>query len=265
MTDVLASYWQELVTAALLGTDRRDPPSPPPGPLADVVADTARTAPSARMLASVAACAVARRAGIRPLPPSPALQPPAPDDRPLLPAPAAARWRQIVTHWPVLEDEWLDAVAAGGWRLAPDVLVDLLRRHRGDASRRGRVEHLAGPIVDWLVEHLPELAATRPPAPADGGARPELPVSPELAALLAADDRTVASTLAAGLAGGRFGPPHRAVLVNALARVRPGALPRLVDALQTVDPASPSIGLGLALADLAATRQAMLLDFEVTK
>ena len=38
-TTSLTEHWHELVTVALLGTDRREPPAPPPGPLADVVAD----------------------------------------------------------------------------------------------------------------------------------------------------------------------------------------------------------------------------------
>ncbi len=68
MTKVsMQEHWQQLVTAALLGTDRRDPPDPP-GPLADLVADTARSSPSERMLAQVAACTAVRRAGVVPGP-----------------------------------------------------------------------------------------------------------------------------------------------------------------------------------------------------
>jgi hypothetical protein len=215
------------------------------------------------MLAAVAACTVARRAGLTPLAASAPLQPPPPDERAMLPPSVADRWRQVVAEWPVLEDEWIDRVAERGWRLAPDVLVALLRRHQRDTGARARVEQLAGPIAAWLVDHQPDLAAR--PSGASGhaaGRRAELPVSPELAPMLDADERTVARTLAAGLAAGRYGPPHRAVLVNTVARVRPAALPRLVDALRAVDPASPSIGLALVLADLAATRHAMLVELE---
>ena len=35
----LTDYWREMVTVALLGTDRRDPPVPPKGGLADLAAD----------------------------------------------------------------------------------------------------------------------------------------------------------------------------------------------------------------------------------
>ena len=36
MTTSVDVYWQQMVTAALLGTDRRDPPVPPDGGLADL-------------------------------------------------------------------------------------------------------------------------------------------------------------------------------------------------------------------------------------
>ena len=125
---------------ALLGTDRRDPPEPPPGPLADVVAD------------AVAPTAVGAHARPPSAPASPPAGPaccrcrrrrrwrrPSADDRPMLPPAAARRWRTIVAEWPVLEDEWLHVVERRGWRLPPDVLVGLLRRHRTDAARRARV------------------------------------------------------------------------------------------------------------------------------
>ena len=87
-------HWRELVTAALLGTDRRDPP-PPVGQLADLVADTARAAPSERMLAQIAACTAVRRAAFVPAQPLPPLAPPESDDRPVCPPVVADRWGHI--------------------------------------------------------------------------------------------------------------------------------------------------------------------------
>ena len=66
----LDHHWQQLLTVALLGTDRRDPPPPLHGPVGEVVADTVRQEPSARMLADVAACAAVRRAAFLPGPPA---------------------------------------------------------------------------------------------------------------------------------------------------------------------------------------------------
>ena len=39
MTNVVDEYWKQMVTVALLGTDRREPPAPPTGGLADIAAD----------------------------------------------------------------------------------------------------------------------------------------------------------------------------------------------------------------------------------
>jgi hypothetical protein len=258
----MADYWRELVGGALLGTDRRDPPEAPAGALADVVADTVRPTPSGRMLAAVAACTVARRSGVQPQSPAAPLAPPAADDRPVVPPAAARRWRHVVRTWPVLEDEWLRIVDQRGWRLPPDVLVGLLRRHRGDATRRAVVLRMAGPLAPWLLDHLPELAAVggaRRAGPATPAVPPAArPVSPELVPLLDADPAAVVTLVAGGLDSGGFGPPHRAVLINFVAGCRPEALEPLAAALRAVE--SPAAGIAHLLADLAATRQAMLTE-----
>jgi hypothetical protein len=255
----VGEYWNALVTASLLGTDRRDPPEPPDGPLADLVHDAVRPTPSGRMLAAVAACTVARRAGVRPRPPVARLAPPDPDGRPVVPPAAARRWRQVVTTWPVLEDEWLGTVAARGWRLPPDVLVGLLHRHRTDRARRALVLQLAGPAGGWIVDHLPELAA---PAGTSGvaPAAPVRAVSPELAPYLTADPGAIVTAIAGGMEEGAFGPPHRAVLINFVSRCRPDALAPLAEALRTVD--STGIGMAQLVADLAATRHDMLAELQ---
>jgi hypothetical protein len=259
VSTTVGEYWSTLVTASLLGTDRRDPPEPPDGPLADVVADAVRPTPSGRMLAAVAACTVARRAGVRPRPPVARLAPPDTDDRPVVPAAAARRWRHVVTTWPVLEDEWLRTVADRGWRLPPDVLVGLLRRHRTDRARRALVAQLAGPAAAWIVDHLPELAA--PAGAARSGPEAGVPtVSPELAPYLTADTGAIVTAIAGGMAEGAFGPPHRAVLINFVARCRPDALAALAEALRTVD--SSGVGLAQLLAELAATRHEMLAELK---
>ncbi len=261
-TKTPAEFWDALVTGSLLGTDRRDPPEPPAGPLADLVADAVRPTPSGRMLAAVAACTVARRSGIRPRPPVAPLAPPEPDARPLVPPAASRRWQQVVTAWPILEDEWLDTVEQRGWRLPPDVLVGLLRRHRNDGPRRAQVMHLAGPLGPWLVDHLPEIAQAqsgrRPGAgrPDPAGPRPSMAVSPELQSLLAAEPAAVIAAIAGGLAESGLGAPHRAVLINFIARCRPDTLAPLAEALRAVD--SPAVGLAHLLADLASTRHEML-------
>jgi hypothetical protein len=255
----LDDHWRELVTAALLGTDRRDPPSPPPGPLADVVDDAVRPDAAARMLASVASVAAARRAAFVAGPPAASLQPPTPDERPLCSQTAVSTWRTIVSDWRVLEDEWVLTVIERGWRLPADTLVELLQRHRTDAVRRARVALAGGPVVGWLIDQLPELApATRRAAAADSVASlPELPVPPEMSELLTADAHTFVQRLMPGFVDGGYAAPHKAVLVNVLARCRPAVLLDAADALERT-----RVGLALALADLARLRHRMLAELD---
>ncbi len=254
------AHWRELVTTALLGTDRRPPPEPE-GPLAELVADTARAAPSERMLALVAACTAVRRAGVLPGPPLGRLVPPEPDERPVCVPAAVARWHHITRSWPVLEDEWFLTLVSNGWRAAPELVPAMLARHRGDAVRRTRAMVAAGALGGWLVEHVPELAprvqlaAASPDSIAEV---PPLPIPPDLAELLDRPGHESAAALVAGLEGGAWGPPHRAVLINLVARIRPDALAEIGIALAAVDPAAPGHGLAGLLADLAVTRQRML-------
>ena len=254
------AYWDELVTTALLGTDRREPPDPPAGPLADVVADAVRPTPSQRMLTSVAATVAARRAGFVPGRPADRLAPPPPDPRPTCPGAAVDTLRYVMAEWPVLEDEWVLEVLRLGWRLPPDALVPLLLRYRRDVVRRARVAVAAGPLAAWVCEHVPALApAAAGTAPADAvESLPELAISPDLAELLRADARTFVRRLAPAFDAGRFGPSHRAVLIHLLARCRPEVLDAAAQALAATDSMAPAAGLALSLSDLARTRSTML-------
>ncbi len=257
MSSDLDTYWHDLVTAALLGTDRRQPPTPPAGAVADLVDDAVRPDGASRMLAAVGAVAVARRAAFVAGPPAGRLQPPEPDPRLACSSAAVATWRTVVDEWPVLEDEWVLAVIERGLRVPPDALVELLQRHRGDAVRRARVTIAGGPLATWLVEHVPSLAATtgKQPSAEAVATLPELPVSPELAHLLTADAHSFVKRIGQGFDAGEFSAPHRAVLVNLFARCRPEVL---ANAASTFGRAH--IGQALALADLAALRHRMLTE-----
>ena len=264
-TMTVEAHWRELVTAALLGTDRRDPPEPS-GPLADLVADTARIAPSERMLAQIAACTVVRRAGVLPGPPLAGLATPTPDDRPPCRPAAAERWHHITTSWPVLEDEWMLTLISNGWRIAPELVPAMLLRHRSDPIRRTRTMVGAGGTGRFLVEHMPELAARHPNADVSPEALaelPDLPIPPELAELLDVSGGQSGGVLAAAIEGGALGPPHKAVLVNLVARVRVDALIDIADVLDAVDSMSPGHGLATVLADLATTRHRMIDELTI--
>lgn len=247
------------MTAALLGTDRRSPPRPPVEPVADLVDDAVRADDASRMLVTVAAVSAARRAAFVALPPAAPLHPPATDPRPIVGAIASATWRTVVDEWPVLEDEWMLTVIDAGQRLAPDVLVAALARHRNDAVRRVRVAVAGGTVSSWLLDHVPQLAGNGRTAPAEAvTALPELAVPPDLAELMTLDAHSFANRLiagfdAAGPAG--YGPAHRPVLTNLLARCRREVL---LDASEALT--GQGSGLAHALADLARLRHRMLAE-----
>jgi|GEM_PF-566705 len=258
----MTEHWADLVTAALLGTDRRDPPTPP-GALADLISDAARSSPSARMLAQVAAATAVRRAGILPGAPLDVLAVPDTDDRPTCPPAAIDRWHHVTTSWPVLEDEWQLTLITNGWRIAPELLPAMLLRHRNDAVRRTRVMVGAGNAGRWLVGHLPDLEARHPNAtitPEALGELPELPIAPELLSMLDWSGAEVGGVLAQSIEEGALGHSHKPMLVNVVARVGPDALTGLADVLDSVDPMASGHGLATVLGDLATTRHRMLVE-----
>ncbi len=255
----MAAQWRNLVTAALLGTDRRDPPVAH-GPLAELVADTARAAPSERMLAQVAACTAIRRAAILPGPPVALTNVPGLDDRRDCVPAATERWHHITSSWPVLEDEWMLSLITNGWALAAEVVPAALHRHRADLVRHARVLVAAGPVGPWLIELLPDLACTKQGSmdPEAIGELVDLPIPPELLELLDASGQEIGHAVGAGVERGELAHAHRAVLVNLIARIAPGGLDDVADALRNVDPHSSGAGLASVLADLAVTRRRML-------
>lgn len=258
----MEAAWDRLVAVAMLGTDRRDPPAAP-ALIADVVDDSVRPNASDRMLAQVAAMVAVRRAGVLPRSALAPVAGPPPDDRPICVPAAIDRWRHIVASWPVLEDEWMVALIAGGWRVPPELVPELLDRHRGDRVRRVRAEVACGPLAGWLVGHLPEFAGRAgPPPDAESVAElPDLPIPPDLEPLLHAPGAETARTLVGGLRSGVFVHAHRAVLVNLIARMRPDGLREVAVVLDRVDDASVNSPLASVLADLARTRHGMLDDF----
>ena len=266
----LRASWDALVAVAMLGTDRRNPPEPI-GVIADVVDDTVRATPSERMLAQVAATVVVRRAGVLPGPSRPPIAGPVVDDRPICAPAAADRWHHVISSWPVLEDEWTLTLLTAGWRVPPDLVPEILTRHRADPIRRARAELASGPLAGWLVGHLPELAArgaanTKPEPSADDIAElPSLPIPPDLEPLLFADGALVARQLVGAIDSGTLVHAHRAVLINLVARMRADSLGPVATALEAVDGASIGFALASVLADLARTRQRMLDELSVAR
>jgi hypothetical protein len=258
-------HWSTMVTVALLGTDRRDPPTPPDGGLADLAADHPQPTPSQRLLQQVSATTVVRRAGVMPGPTAPLLAQAPVDLRPVTTPATTASWHRMVSHWPVLDDEFTLAVVARGRRLAPELVPVVLQRHRSDAVRHARSRVAAGPLAEWLIDQLPRLACVsrKSPSPEALAELPELPITPELVPLLSAPPAQAAAAVAGGLSSGDYAVSHRAVLVNFVARVQPASLPALATALDRVDPSRPTIGLAFALAGLARLRHQLLTELEL--
>ncbi|WLQ64618.1 DUF5691 domain-containing protein [Streptomyces glycanivorans] len=152
--------WEDLVTSAVLGTDRR--------PLR--TGDGASAAPSA-LLDAAAAHTVRRRAALRPATGA-ALPTPAPADlRPPLPAAARRRLAQLLADRSAqpgggrrgsapdlteLIPQWLTSAGAHGYRAPAELLPALLDAARARTDLRPHVLAFAGPRGLWLASLNPE-------------------------------------------------------------------------------------------------------------
>ena len=168
--DVTAADWTELVTTALLGTDRR--------PLPDV----ADADPATVLLDRAALHTVSRRAGLLPGPAAPAT-PPAPDDpRPalpqaatqrlsmLLPAPGSSSGSGSLANVNELLPQYLAAANTHGYRAPAALVPPLLDAARARSELRGDAVELAGPLGRWLAERNPDWRyVLRTPVRGEGG------------------------------------------------------------------------------------------------
>ncbi|RZB17625.1 hypothetical protein StrepF001_17425 [Streptomyces sp. F001] len=173
-----SGVWEELVTTALLGTDRRTPPGAAPG----------REAPVA-LLNAAAMETVRRRAGLRPARPAqrPAAAPE--DPRPPLPAPAAHRLAMLLADRPgtagggrrgtapdlmELLPQWLATANARGFMAPPEALPALLDAARGRTDLRPAALTFAGPRALWLARLNPDWRFALRATPGGGTSLPHL-------------------------------------------------------------------------------------------
>ncbi|MFE1323362.1 DUF5691 domain-containing protein [Streptomyces sp. NPDC058741] len=170
-------HWEGLVTAALLGTDRRTPPGTAPG----------RDAPVA-LLDAAAAGTVRRRAGLRPARAARRPRPAVPDPRPPLPPAAARRLTLLLADRPgasggsrrgsapdltELLPQWLAAANARGFAPPPQVLPALLDAARGRTDLRPAALEFAGPRALWLARLNRDWRFALRSAPGGGAALPQ--------------------------------------------------------------------------------------------
>lgn len=154
--------WEELVTSALLGTDRR-PPAPRGGP---APAD----APAA-LLDAAALHTVRQRAGLRPAVPQARPAPAAPDPRPALPeaarlrlahlladraTPSAGGRRGAAPDLTELIPQWLATANRMGYRAPASLLPPLLDAARARTDLRPQALAFAGPRGLWLAGLNPD-------------------------------------------------------------------------------------------------------------
>jgi uncharacterized protein DUF5691 len=178
--------WNDHVTAALLGTQRRPvpalsattatPPSSPgdnaeptqpdstvqtgeaaqprrAGDAARVTLSEAEEDPAGRLLDQAAVLTVRRRAGWRAVRGAEAIAPAPAESAPVVPPAAARRLAGILGGGDLarLLPEWLAAVAERGYRVPPRLLPELLDRGRGDRSLRPVIARAAGRRGAWLA------------------------------------------------------------------------------------------------------------------
>ncbi|MFE6177446.1 DUF5691 domain-containing protein [Streptomyces sp. NPDC056464] len=176
--DSAPSAWEELVTAALLGTDRRTPPGGTPG----------REAPVA-LLDAAAMETVRRRAGLRPARAAQRPQRAPEDPRPALPPAAARRLSMLLSDRPgvsgggrrgtapdlvELLPEWLATANNRGFGPRPEVLPALLDAARGRTDLRPAALTFAGPRAVWLARLNPDWRFALRATPGGGAALPHL-------------------------------------------------------------------------------------------
>ncbi len=130
------AHWSDLVSAALVGTDRR------------TLGGDAATG----LLSQAARTVVAARVGAPPRHFDGTLPEPMPaDPRPLIPAAAAIRLRSILDSFPKYLPEWLAAVRAAGYRLPPAYFPELLGAARTNTLIRPDLAAVLGAAGRWLA------------------------------------------------------------------------------------------------------------------
>lgn len=150
------SGWDDLVSTALLGTDRKPPAVD--GLPEEIRARLANESEPPQVLLDAAALAAAyRRAGRKPMRGPVPLPAATIDARPVPGDTAVRRLAAMLAgdHDTVLA-EWLRLVNDGGWRIPPEFLPALADLTRGRTQLRAAVRQAAGPRAAWLAALNPD-------------------------------------------------------------------------------------------------------------
>lgn len=144
--------WDDLVSTALLGTQRRRPNL---AGLPEAVRPLVGGGPEEALLTAAAVLANYRRAGRVPARPQARLPVADRDGRPLVPPAARRRLLRMPAE---LLGEWLHAVHEKGMRVPPEHLPALAEAARTRPALRAPLAAVAGPAGSWLGERNPEWA-----------------------------------------------------------------------------------------------------------
>lgn len=148
------TYWHELITTALVGTERQRPGLPSGGTtLGDSLAGLEGQSPERLLLAAAGTTALYQRVGSLPARDERSLPSPAePDAQPVCTIRAAQQLELMLagTHAGALP-EWLRAAAARGVRVPEHLLPELLQAGRQDRSLRAPILEVAGKRGRWLA------------------------------------------------------------------------------------------------------------------
>jgi len=158
------SVWEELLSTALVGTERRPVPElPGEGALGAALGRTGGVLDAAAVLTAY------RRAGARPVTGIDTPEPAPAETQPVVSPLAAQRigWllsgdgSRTESERTALVDEWLTLAAARGYRVPPELLPDLLDAGRRRASLRPLLAAVGGRRGEWLAGCRPDWAYLR--------------------------------------------------------------------------------------------------------
>ncbi|MDB5353437.1 MAG: zinc finger protein [Planctomycetota bacterium] len=149
----------EATASAIVGVDRRPPPTPPgDDPIGANLIGLDSKEPATRLLAIAAAASLYGRVGRKPaLDPNPAPDPCPPDDRP---ACTPEQARRLARMYQGEQDEclpeWIGLLAVSGGRLPHDAIVELLQRHEQGRFPIGPLRAILGVRGRWLAAKNPK-------------------------------------------------------------------------------------------------------------
>jgi hypothetical protein len=166
--------WTELVTTAVLGTERRAAELPSaPGALGGLLGALDRSDREGALLSAAAALALARQAGRLPVAPPGSAGAPSPgDDLPACPPRAVQHLVALLGGGAqrALLPEWLAALARLGRRVPAAQLPELLELGRAQAELRPAILPTLGRRGVWLASQNPDWAYAAVPQSGPGAA-----------------------------------------------------------------------------------------------